>query len=372
MTAYNAPTRDMHFVMNDLGLLPAVQKLPGCEDTNPELVGAVLEEAGKLAGGVVAPINASGDTQGATLENGVVRTADGFADAYHQFVDGGWNSIPFDPDFGGQGLPWLVGIAVEEMWISANTAWSLCPMLTMGSVDLLSEHGTPEQKATYLEKLISGEWTGTMNLTEPHAGSDVGALRCRAEPESDHYRIRGQKIFISWGEHDMTDNIVHMVLARTPDAPAGSKGISLFIVPKFLVNADGSLGQRNDLRCVSLEHKLGIKASPTCVMSYGDDEGAIGYLVGEENRGLNCMFTMMNNARINVGLSGLSIAERAYQQAVAYARDRVQGTGPDGEPLAIIRHPDVRRMLLPMKSSIEAMRALVRSEERRVGEEGRR
>lgn len=359
MTAYNAPTRDMHFVMNDLGLLPAIQKLPGCEDTSMELVDAVLEEASKLAGGVVAPLNTTGDLEGAALENGVVRTAAGFSDAYRQFVDGGWNSIPFDPDFGGQGLPWLIGIAAEEMWISANTAWSLCPMLTMGAVDLLTEHGTAEQKATYLDKLISGEWTGTMNLTEPHAGSDVGALRTRAEPEGDHYRIKGQKIFITWGEHDMTDNIVHMVLARTPDAPAGSKGISLFIVPKFLVNEDGSLGQRNDLRCVSLEHKLGIKASPTCVMSYGDDGGAIGYLVGEENRGLNCMFTMMNNARINVGLSGLSIAERAYQQAVAYARERVQGSGPDGTPLTIIRHPDVRRMLLTMKSSIEAMRALV-------------
>ena len=359
MTAYNAPTRDMRFVINELGLLTAIQKLPGCEDTNAELVDAVLEEAGKLAGGVLAPINASGDVQGAALENGVVRTADGFADAYRQFVDGGWNSMPFEPDYGGQGLPWLVGIAAEEMWISANNAWALCPMLTMGAVDLLTEHGTPEQKATYLEKLISGEWTGTMNLTEPHAGSDVGALRCRAEREGDRYRIRGQKIFITWGEHDMTDNIVHLVLARTPDAPPGSKGISLFIVPKFLVNADGSLGQRNDLRCVSLEHKLGIKASPTCVMSYGDDEGAVGYLVGEENRGLNCMFTMMNNARINVGLSGLSIAERAYQQAVDYARERIQGTGPDGTPLPIISYPDVRRMLLTMKSSIEAMRALV-------------
>jgi alkylation response protein AidB-like acyl-CoA dehydrogenase len=359
MTVYNAPTRDMRFVMNDLGLLPAVQKLPGCEDSNAELVEAILEEAGKLAGGVIAPINASGDAEGAKLENGVVRTAEGFSDAYRQFVDGGWNSIPFDPDYGGQGLPWLLGIAVEEMWVSANTSWALCPILTMGAVDLLSTHGTADQKATYLEKLISGDWTGTMNLTEPHAGSDVGALRCRAEKQGDHYRIRGQKTFISWGEHGMTDNIVHMVLARTPDAPAGTKGISLFIVPKFLVNPDGSLGARNDLRCVSLEHKLGIKASPTCVMSYGDDEGAIGYLVGEENKGLNCMFTMMNNARINVGLSGLSIAERAYQQAVAYARDRIQGTGPDGAPLAIIRHPDVRRMLLTMKSSIEAMRALV-------------
>ena len=359
MTGYTAPTRDMRFVINELGLLPAIQKLPGCEDTNEELVDAVLEEAGKLAGGVLAPINASGDAQGAVLENGVVRTAEGFSDAYRQFVDGGWNSVPFDPDYGGQGLPWLVGIATEEMWIAANNAWSLCPMLTMGAIDALTHHGTDAQKDTYLEKLISGEWTGTMNLTEPHAGSDVGALRTRAVPEGDHYRIKGQKIFITWGEHDMADNIVHLVLARTPDAPPGSKGISLFIVPKFLVNEDGSLGQRNDLRCVSLEHKLGIKASPTCVMSYGDDEGAIGYLVGEENKGLACMFTMMNNARINVGLSGLAIAERAYQQAVDYARERTQGVGPDGKPMVIIRYPDVRRMLLTMKSQIEAMRALV-------------
>ncbi len=359
MTGYTAPTRDMRFVINELGLLPAIQKLPGCEDTNEELVDAVLEEAGKLAGGVLAPTNASGDAQGAVLENGVVRTAEGFSDAYRQFVDGGWNSVPFDPDYGGQGLPWLVGIATEEMWIAANNAWSLCPMLTMGAIDALTHHGTDAQKDTYLEKLISGEWTGTMNLTEPHAGSDVGALRTRAVPEGDHYRIKGQKIFITWGEHDMADNIVHLVLARTPDAPPGSKGISLFIVPKFLVNEDGSLGQRNDLRCVSLEHKLGIKASPTCVMSYGDDEGAIGYLVGEENKGLACMFTMMNNARINVGLSGLAIAERAYQQAVDYARERTQGAGPDGKPMAIIHYPDVRRMLLTMKSQIEAMRALV-------------
>ena len=359
MTGYTAPTRDMRFVINELGLLPAIQKLPGYGDTNEELVDAVLEEAGKLAGGVLAPTNASGDAQGAVLENGVVRTAEGFSDAYRQFVDGGWNSVPFDPDYGGQGLPWLVGIATEEMWIAANNAWSLCPMLTMGAIDALTHHGTDAQKDTYLEKLISGEWTGTMNLTEPHAGSDVGALRTRAVPEGDHYRIKGQKIFITWGEHDMADNIVHLVLARTPDAPPGSKGISLFIVPKFLVNEDGSLGQRNDLRCVSLEHKLGIKASPTCVMSYGDDEGAIGYLVGEENKGLACMFTMMNNARINVGLSGLAIAERAYQQAVDYARERTQGAGPDGKPMAIIHYPDVRRMLLTMKSQIEAMRALV-------------
>jgi len=359
MNSYIAPTRDMRFVINELGLLPAIQKLRGCEDTNEELVDAVLEEAGKLAGGVLAPLNASGDAQGAMLENGVVRTAEGFSDAYRQFVEGGWNSVPFDQAYGGQGLPWLVSIATGEMWVSANNSWALCPMLTMGAIDALTHHGTDEQKNTYLEKLISGEWTGTMNLTEPHAGSDVGALRTRAVPEGDHYRIKGQKTFISWGEHDMASNIVHLVLARTPGAPPGSKGISLFIAPKFLINEDGSLGQRNDLRCVSLEHKLGIKASPTCVMSYGDDEGAIGYLVGDENKGLACMFTMMNNARINIGLSGLGVAERAYQQAVTYARERTQGHSSDGKPMAIIRYPDVRRMLLTMKSQIDAMRALV-------------
>ena len=233
MNGYIAPTRDMRFVINELGLLPAIQKLRGCEDTNEELVDAVLEEAGKLAGGVLAPLNASGDAQGAVLENGVVRTAEGFSDAYRQFVEGGWNSVPFDQAYGGQGLPWLVSIATEEMWVSANNSWALCPMLTMGAIDALTHHGTDEQKNTYLEKLISGEWTGTMNLTEPHAGSDVGALRTRAVPEGDHYRITGQKTFISWGEHDMAQNIVHLVLARTPDAPPGSKGISLFIVPKF-------------------------------------------------------------------------------------------------------------------------------------------
>jgi alkylation response protein AidB-like acyl-CoA dehydrogenase len=266
-------------------------------------------------------------------------------------VDGGWPSLPFDADHGGQGLPWLVASAAMETWAAANTAWTLGPLLTMGAVELLSAHGSAAQKAAYLPKMVSGEWTGTMNLTEPQAGSDLGALKTRAAPDGDRYRITGQKIFITYGEHDYTDNIVHMVLARTPDAPAGSRGISLFIVPKFLVNPDGSLGQRNDLRCVSLEHKLGIHASPTCVMSYGDDDGAIGYLVGAENEGLRCMFTMMNNARMNIGLSGLAIAERAYQQALDYARNRIQ-FGP------IIRHPDVRRMLMAMKAQTEAMRAV--------------
>ena len=357
MTSYTAPTRDMQFAMDALGLLPALAALPDYVDATPDLRDAMLEEAGKLASDMLAPINFSGDQQGAVLENGVVRTADGFKEAYAAYVEGGWNSLAFDPEFGGQGLPWLLGFAMAEMWVSANNSWGLCPMLTSGAVELLSAHGTPEQKALYLEKLISGEWNGTMNLTEPQAGSDVGALRCRAEKEGGHYRIRGQKIFITWGEHDMTDNIVHMVLARTPGAPEGTRGISLFIVPKFLVNPDGSLGDRNDVRCVSLEEKLGIHACPTCTMSFGDDEGAIGYLVGEENRGLNCMFTMMNNARLGIGLTGLSIAERAYQQARDFAKERVQGSAENS--VTIINHPDVRRMLLTMKSTVEAMRGLI-------------
>jgi 3-(methylthio)propanoyl-CoA dehydrogenase len=357
MTSYTAPIRDMRFAMDALGLLPALADLPGYTDATPDLRDALLEEAGKLAGDLLAPVNASGDKQGAVLENGVVRTADGFKQAYAAYVEGGWNSLAFDPEHGGQGLPWLLGFATSEMWVSANNSWGLCPMLTSGAVELLSAHGTSEQKALYLEKLVSGEWNGTMNLTEPQAGSDVGALRCRAEKEGDHYRIRGQKIFITWGEHDMTDNIVHMVLARTPDAPEGSRGVSLFIVPKFMVNADGGLGDRNDVRCVGLEEKLGIHACPTCTMSFGDNDGAIGFLVGEENRGLNCMFTMMNNARLGIGLTGLSIAERAYQQARDYAKERVQGAG--GQAVTIINHPDVRRMLLTMKATVEAMRGLI-------------
>ncbi|MGE4218483.1 MAG: acyl-CoA dehydrogenase, partial [Alphaproteobacteria bacterium] len=304
-------------------------------------------------------LNHSGDRQGVRYENGVVRTPDGFADAYRQYVEGGWNGVPFEPEHGGQGLPWLVAFALSEVWQSANMAWALNPVLTGGAVELLTAHGTPEQQRLYLPKLVSGEWTGTMNLTEPQAGSDVGALKTRAEPDGDRYRIRGQKIFITWGEHDLAPNIVHMVLARLPDAPPGTRGISLFLVPKFLVDDDGGLGPRNDLHCVSVEHKLGIHASPTCVMSFGENEGAIGWLVGEPNRGLAAMFTMMNNARLNVGIEGLALSERAYQQACAYAFERIQGSaeGEDGVP--IIRHPDVRRMLLAIKAQTEAMRALV-------------
>ena len=361
MIPYTAPLKDIWFVIDELIGLETVNSLPGCDGATEDIVQAILSEAGRFAAEVLAPINRSGDLEGCRLENGVVTTASGFKDAYRQFVDGGWNSLAFDPEYGGQGLPWLVATAVNEMWDSANLAFSLCPLLGVGAVDMLFAHGTREQKDTWLPKLISGEWAGTMNLTEPGAGSDVGALRTKAVKDGDHYRITGQKIFITWGEHDMAENIVHAVLARVEGAPDGIKGISLFLVPKFLVNADGSLGPRNDLRCASLEHKLGIMASPTAVMAYGDNEGAVGYLIGEENRGIEYMFTMMNNARLGVGLEGVAIAERAYQQARDYATTRVQGrdlSDPSAGPVTIIHHPDVRRMLLTMKANVEAARAL--------------
>ena len=360
MTSYHAPVNDMGFVLRQLVGLDRLAALPGFDMVDDDLVEAVLDQAAKLTGDVLAPLNRDGDIHGCTLENGVVRTPAGFKAAYDHYVEGGWNALPFTPDFGGQGMPWAVAFAVQEMWQSANMAFGLCPLLNQGGVELITEHGSDEQKQLYLEKMISGEWTGTMNLTEPQAGSDVGAVRTRAEPEGEHYRIRGQKIWITYGEHDWTENIIHLVLARLPDAPEGSRGISLFIVPKFLVNEDGSPGARNDLRCPALEHKLGINASPTCYMSFGDNEGAIGYLVGEPHKGLACMFTMMNNARLSVGLQGVAIAERAYQQAVSYARERVQSRAlacSDG-PVAIIHHPDVRRMLLDMRARIEAARGL--------------
>ena len=364
MTGYSAPVRDMRFVLDELADLAGLARLPGYEEATPDLVEAVLEEAGKLASEVLAPLNQSGDREGVTLENGVVRTPTGFPEAYARFVEGGWGSLAFDPDYGGQGLPWTLAIAVQEMWNSANLSFALAPVLTQGTVELLQTHGTEAQKATYLPKLISGAWTGTMELTEPQAGSDVGALKTRAVANGDHYLITGQKIFITWGEHDCAENIVHMVLARTPDAPAGTKGLSVFIVPKFLPGTDGAPGARNDLRCVSLEDKLGIHASPTCVMAYGDSGGAVGYLMGEENRGMACMFTMMNNARVLIGLEGLAIGERAYQAALAYAKERVQShaigdRGRGGDPVPIIRHPDVRRMLMTMKATNEAMRGLI-------------
>jgi 3-(methylthio)propanoyl-CoA dehydrogenase len=359
--SYTPPRRDMQFVLHELVGLNAVSSLPGCEEVTPDLVDAILDEAGKLASDVLAPLNWSGDQQGSKWNNGAVTTPDGFKQAYRQFVEGGWNQLRCEPEYGGQGLPALVSTPVEEMFGSANMAFSLCPLLTQGAIEAIQLCATPELKQRYLHKMIAGDWTGTMNLTEPQAGSDLAALRSRAIPEGDHYRISGQKIFITYGEHDMAENIVHLVLARTPDAPEGVKGISLFIVPKFLVKEDGSLGERNDVRCVSIEHKLGIHGSPTAVLAFGDGGGAIGYLIGQENRGLEYMFVMMNAARFAVGLEGLSIGERAYQKALSYAKERVQGTEiakKGGARVTIINHPDVRRMLMSMKSQIEAMRAL--------------
>ena len=358
---YTAPLADMRFALREVAGLSGVAALPGYEHATDDTIDAVLEEAAKLAGNGLAPLNREGDKVGAKLENGVVRTAPGFAAIYKEFVEGGWNSLPFDPEFGGQGMPWLLATTVQEMWQAANMGFGLVLLLNQGAIDAIHHHGSEAQKATYLPKMISGEWTGTMNLTEPQAGSDLGQLKSRAVKNGDHYLVSGQKIFITYGEHDMAENIVHLVLARTPDAPAGVRGISLFIVPKYLPGEDGKPGKRNDLRCVSLEHKLGIHASPTCVMSFGDDGGAVGYLVGEEGRGLSYMFTMMNNARLSVGIQGLAIAERAYQQAAAFARNRVQSKD-DGSPkpasVSIVHHADVRRMLMSMRSQIEAMRAL--------------
>lgn len=361
MSDYSAPIADMHFVATRLAGFNDIASLPGGEELSDELLTAIFEEGGKFASGVLAPLNRIGDIEGSKLINGAVKTPEGWQDAYRQFVEGGWNAVPFDPDYGGQGLPHLVATAMFDLWHSANMAFTLCPMLTQAAVEALSKYGSPEQKEKYLPKLISGEWTGTMQLTEPQAGSDLARVRTKAVREGDHYRISGQKIFITYGDHDLTDNTIHMVLARTPDAPEGVKGISLFIVPKFLVNDDGTLGARNDARCVSLEEKMGIHASPTAVMQYGEDDGAIGYLVGEENKGLAYMFTMMNNARLSVGLEGVGIAERAYQKAALFARERIQSreiVGDSPDPVAIIRHPDVRRMLMTMRALAEAGRAL--------------
>ncbi|WP_339850679.1 acyl-CoA dehydrogenase [uncultured Nisaea sp.] len=360
MSVYSAPLDDMRFTLREIVGFDKIAALPGFDGTDQELTDQILEEAGKFSRDVLAPLNEVGDKEKARLENGVVRPVPGFSDAYSQFWQGGWNAMPFEEEFGGQNLPVSLTMAVWEMWNSANLAFALCPLLTQAGIEAMTKHASAEQKEKYLHKLVSGEWTGTMNLTEPQSGTDLGAIRTRSERKGDHYLLKGQKIFITWGDHDMTDNIVHLVLARSPDGPPGSKGLSLFIVPKFLVNDDGSLGARNDVRPVSLEEKLGIHASPTCVMSYGDNEGAVAYLIGEENRGIEYMFVMMNNARLGVGLQGLAIAERAYQQAVAFSRDRVQSRaiqGSDG-PVAIIQHPDVRRMLLGMKSQIEGMRGL--------------
>ena len=360
MSEYSAPLRDMRFILDEVANFDVISSLPGYEEATPDLVDAVLEEANKLASEVLAPLNQSGDEQGSRLENGVVVNPEGFADAHAQFVESGWGSLPFDPEFGGQGLPFTLGAPLLEMWASANMGYSLLPLLTQGGIDAIGHYGTPEQKATYLENLVTGKWSGTMNLTEPQAGSDVGAVKTKAEVQLDgSYKITGTKIFITWGDHELSENILHLVLARLPDAPGGTKGISCFIVPKYLVNEDGSIGERNDLRCVSLEHKLGIHASPTAVMSFGDNGGATGYLLGPENGGMRVMFVMMNNARFGVGMEGVAIAERSYQHALAYAKERVQGrVVGGGQDAAIVDHPDVRRMLMQMKALTEASRAL--------------
>ncbi len=364
MSSYVAPLKDMMFVLTELAGLDKVAALPGYEEASTDVVEAILDESAKFTGGVLDPLNYSGDQEGATWADKSVTMPKGFKEAYAQFVDNGWNALSGNPEHGGQGLPKVVSAAVQEMWKSANISFSLCPLLTLGAIEALELAGTDAQKAMYLPNMISGKWTGTMNITEPQAGSDLAAIRSRAEPQGDgSYRIFGSKIFITYGDHDMAENTIHLVLARTPGAPEGVKGISLFVVPKFLVNADGTLGARNDVYCVSIEHKLGIHASPTCVMVHGDNGGAIGTMVGKENEGLKYMFVMMNAARFAVGLEGLAIAERAYQHAAAYARERVQGRAIEGSAtgVAIIKHPDIRRMLLTMRANVEAMRALAYS-----------
>jgi len=359
---YQAPLKDMLFAIEHLARIDQLSRMPGFEDANLDTTAAVLEECAKFNEGVVAPLNVDGDLHPSTWKAGEVTTTAGFKQAYQQFAEGGWQGLQHPVDFGGQGLPKTVGAACVEMLNSANLSFALCPLLTDGAIEALLTAGSEQLKAIYLGKLVSGEWTGTMNLTEPQAGSDLALVRTRAEPQGDgSYKVFGTKIFITYGEHDMAANIVHLVLARVPGAPAGVKGISLFVVPKFLVQADGSLGARNDVHCVSIEHKLGIKASPTAVLQYGDHGGAMGYLVGEENRGLEYMFIMMNAARYAVGVQGIAVAERAYQRAVAYARERVQSRPVDGSVAGsapIIHHPDVRRMLMTMRALTEGCRAM--------------
>jgi alkylation response protein AidB-like acyl-CoA dehydrogenase len=360
MSDYAPPLADMRFVLENVVDLAALAKLPAFEQADPEMVAGVLEESGRFFSQEFAPLNRVGDEQHSRRnDDGSVTTPDGFKAAYDRYVAAGWPGVPFPAEYGGGGFPWLVGTAMQETMQAANLAFSLGPLLTQGAIDLLLHHGTEEQRETYLPRMVTGEWAGTMNLTEPQAGSDVGALTTKAVPADDgSWRITGQKIFITYGEHDLTDNILHLVLARVPDAPPGTKGISCFIVPKVLVGDDGTLGERNAVECVSVERKMGINASPTCVMAY---DGAVGYLIGEANQGMRYMFTMMNNARLSVGLQGLSLAERAYQQAVAYAQERRQGRAPGapkGESSPIVEHPDVRRMLLTMRTQIEALRCL--------------
>ncbi len=363
---YVAPIKDMQFVLNELAGLKQIQALPGCEDATDETVAAVLEENARFMGEVVAPLNRTGDVEPARWDNGRVITTPGFKQAFDAFVQAGWQGVQHPGEFGGQGLPKVVAAPCMEMLQSANLSFALCPLLTDGAIEALLTAGSDEQKSTYIHRLIDGSWTGTMNLTESQAGSDLAQVRTRAVPQGDGtYRLFGQKIFITFGEHDLAENIVHLVLARTPDAPEGVKGISLFIVPKFLFDAEGKLGKRNDVYCASIEHKLGINASPTCVLLFGDDKGevgpgAIGQLIGQENRGLEYMFIMMNAARFQVGMQGIAVCERAYQQAVWYAKDRVQSRAVEGSPgpVPIIRHPDVRRMLMFMRANTEAARAV--------------
>ncbi|GJH34809.1 acyl-CoA dehydrogenase C-terminal domain-containing protein [Paraburkholderia hospita] len=360
--SYTAPIKDMMFAMQELAGLDDIAALPGFEDANAETAQAVLEESAKLCGEVLAPLNVEGDRNPSSWKDGHVTATPGFADAFRQFAAGGWQGVQHPVEYEGQGLPKLIATACIEMLNASNLSFALCPLLTDGAIEALLTAGSDAQKKTYVPKLISGEWTGTMNLTEPQAGSDLALVRTRAEPQGDgSFKLFGTKIFITWGEHDMADNIVHLVLARTPDAPEGVKGISLFVVPKFLVNEDGSLDERNDVHCVSIEHKLGIKASPTAVLQFGDHGGAIGHLIGEENRGLGYMFIMMNAARFAVGMQGVAISDRAYQKAVAYAKDRVQSRPVDGsakQSVSIIHHPDVRRMLSTMRALTEGSRAL--------------
>ncbi len=357
---YRSPVEDILFSLRHVAGLDEAIAEGAFGDLDADTVASVIGEAGRFATEVIAPLNRTGDTQGAKCENGVVTSPQGFRDAYQQWVAGGWAGVTAAPEQGGMGLPHSVNFACSEIWNGASMGFALCPLLSEGALGALNAYASPELKETYVKRLASGEWTGTMNLTEPQAGSDLNAVRARAEPAGDgSYRVFGQKIFITYGEHDLADNIVHLVLARLPDAPAGTRGLSLFLVPKFLVRPDGSLGQRNDVRCASIEHKLGIHASPTCVMVYGDNGGATGFLVGEENRGLAAMFVMMNSARLSVGLQGVAIAERAFQHAAAYARDRKQGragAAPGMSP--IVEHPDVRRMLLTMKASLQAARGI--------------
>jgi alkylation response protein AidB-like acyl-CoA dehydrogenase len=360
--SYTAPLKEMLFVMKELAGLDEVAALPGFEDANLETAQAVLGESAKLCAEVLAPLNAEGDRNPSRWHNTEVTASPGFKGAFRQFAEGGWQGVQHPLDYEGQGLPKLIGTPCVEMLNASNLSFALCPLLTDGAIEALLTAGSEEQKQCYVPKLISGEWTGTMNLTEPQAGSDLALVRTRAEPQGDGtYRIFGTKIFITWGEHDMAENIVHLVLARLPDAPEGVKGISLFIVPKFMTNDDGTLGARNDVHCVSIEHKLGIKASPTAVLQFGDHGGAIGYLIGEENRGLEYMFIMMNAARFAVGMQGVGIADRAYQKAAAYAKERVQSRPVDGsakQAATIIHHPDVRRMLASMRALTESARAL--------------